>query len=267
MGEKQTSVKPAHPLRQFESKDEDQHILLGVIYVIPPGYSFGGSSGGGKAYEDVLIKSIHLQSKVRQLPEYPVWRMSPDSTGGDFREPIKCEYTPSANLDCPRQIRNKWKQDHAAHRDIDSFYIVLTDLTRDGQTCSNHAEGCGKTLVPGNLVATWSEDVELVKDEVLYIGVYLLKYQCSSLTEKKCPELTCRVGVVRAKPEQASSFWNRVGVITTAHHEGQKYSGEGGDLISHGRGVARVQCLDTLAHLNFPKMGEVDRVVLPNRDT
>ena len=114
-------------------------------------------------------------------------------------------------------LRNEWGT-MLPRTDIGELLVVNTHCKRDGGTCSNHPDGCGKELIKeGMLVCMRGEDTALVARSVWYVGVYSLNASVGKGTERTARgrfTCGCKVGVTKAIYKQLSHITNRYGVVT-----------------------------------------------------
>ena len=132
---------------------------------------------------------------------------------------FKMNYSPRGQADAPLILRNLMP----VHSNLSPIYTQKTCTmsglydVRDGGICEdpNHKDGCGRTLTAGDLVLPWGEDIQLVRGEVYYIGVWTV--------ETRTLGLVCRVGYVKSAPHQVRNFQNRLAVVSKIVPPDEKY--------------------------------------------
>jgi len=143
-------------------------------------------------------------------------------------------YQPNSQIDCPRVLQNMPPFQGGPPINYMIDRCKMTDIlsTRDGSTCADHPDGCGKHIVEGDLVYVWGEDGQLVRGEVLYNGVWLVDF--------KTLQLKCRIGVVRILPHQVEYFQNRIGVVSNIETMHTKLE-ESKNLLEKARKVSELE--------------------------
>ena len=147
---------------------------------------------------------------------------------------FKMNYQPNSQIDCPRVLQNMPPFQGGPPINYMIDRCKMTDIlsTRDGSTCADHPDGCGKHIVEGDLVYVWGEDGQLVRGEVLYNGVWLVDF--------KTLQLKCRIGVVRILPHQVEYFQNRIGVVSNIETMHTKLE-ESKNLLEKARKVSELE--------------------------
>lgn len=91
--------------------------------------------------------------------------------------------------------------------------LFISEPPDDNARCSQHPDGCGKSLRVNDLVMVDGTEMEFVCGDVVHFAVRRLNH---------CGVRGCKVGIMRALPGQCHLFGNRVGVVS----EIQRRTGE-----------------------------------------
>ena len=132
-------------------------------------------------------------------------------------------------------------------RPVPTKCIISTiDLDRDGQKCSDHPQGCGKSLKEEELLYVDGRDNHF-SGHLYYLGVYRVRYG---------EKMTCKVGVVKCQYDCVKYFQHRYCVVQSVHHGDEKYSDDNAvkrrqqeSLPKRCRGAASAIFLDSMESL------------------
>ena len=146
---------------------------------------------------------------------------------------------PSGQIGAPKYLSIQQYHDGGpmAQFRLRDCHIVNLNNPRDGGTCHQHPNGCGKSLSLGELVVIDAkEDVHMVQHETYYMGAYRVVIHPDHFSKG------CRVGVVKVAVHQVDHFAWRMGVVTHLLPDSD-------EDLQDLQGCARVRFVDGIPHI------------------